>query len=361
MAPAFAGMTTDILVKEMSNRIRDDFLRQAAACDMLGSSFTARVCRLIAERLSDASSFGACVLGWQGHPQNDALPLRVAGGFHALKRMGAAELAAAYPPNEVDDETLWHALEKAIETQDAFLTRFLDSAPQTNEVSRSSAILGGMLHVAERTALPLDVYEIGASAGLNLRFDTYGYELGEVRWGDAASAVRIVSEWQGKLPPLGAALRIVSRKGSDLNPLDASDAAQRERLLSYIWPDQTARFARIEAALEAAARAGTRIEKADAAEWVERELGAPGDKGKTRVLMHTIMWQYLPDATQARIEAAMASAGEGATKDAPLAWLSVEQDEKDKASAGLRLRMWPGGTDEELGRADFHGRWVRWD
>ena len=344
----------------MSNPIRDDFARQALACELLGSPFNARVCRLLGERLNDASSFGARVLGWQGHPQNDALPLRAAGGFHALKRQGDKDLAAAYPPNEVDDETLWRALEKAIARHDAFLTRFLDSAPQTNEVSRSSAILGGMLHVAARTGLPLGVYEIGASAGLNLGFDAYGYELGNARWGDAASAVQIVSEWQGTLPPLHAELRVASRKGSDLNPLDASDAPLRERLLSYIWPDQTARLARIEAALEATARAGTVIEKADAADWVERAFAGEGESGRARVLMHTIMWQYLPDVTQARIEAAMAKAGEGATKDAPLAWLSVEQDEKDKVSASVRLRMWPEGTDEELGRADFHGRWVRW-
>ena len=340
--------------------IRDDFARQALACELLGSPFNARVCRLLGERLDDTSSFGARVLGWQGHPQNDALPLRAAGGFHALKRQGDEGLAAAYPPNEADDETLWRALDKAIADHDAFLTRFLDSAPQTNEVSRSSAILGGMLHIAKRAGLPLDVYEIGASAGLNLGFDAYGYELGNASWGEAASAVQIASEWQGALPPLDAELRVASRKGSDLNPLDASDAVLRERLLSYIWPDQTARLARIEAALAATARAGTSIEKADAGAWVEREFGLAGETGKARVLMHTIMWQYLPGATQSRIEAAMARAGAAATKDAPVAWLWVEQDEKDKASACVRLRMWPEGTDEELGRADFHGRWVRW-
>ncbi|MEP2830180.1 DUF2332 family protein [Parvibaculum sp.] len=344
----------------MSNHIREDFARQALACELLGSPFTSRLCRLLGARLNGNSSFGARVLSWQGHPQNDALPLRVAGGFHALRRQGAVALSAAYPPNEVDDEALWHALDAAIAEHDLFLTRFLDSAPQTNEVSRSSAILGGMLHIAKRTGLPLDLYEIGASAGLNLGFDAYGYELGAARWGDAASAVRIVSEWQGTMPPLDAELRVVSRKGSDLNPLDASDAALRERLLSYIWPDQTARLARIEAALEATARAGTRIEKADAADWVEREFGRPGEKGRARVLMHTIMWQYLAAPTQARIEAAMEKAGEGATKDAPVAWLWVEQDEKENISAGVRLRLWPEGSDEELGRADFHGRWVRW-
>lgn len=344
----------------MPHPIRDDFQRQALACEALGSPFTSRVCRLLGERLSGASSFGARVLGWQGRPDSDALPLRAAGAFHALKRRGDAGLAAAYPPHEVDDEGLWHALNAAIARDDDFLTRFLDSAPQTNEVSRSSAILGAALHVAKRVGLPLDLYEIGASAGLNLGFDAYAYELGTARWGDAASPVKIVSEWQGALPPVDAELRVASRKGSDLNPLDASDAALRERLLSYIWPDQTARRARIEAALKETARAGAKVEQADAADWVEREFAAPGVKGRARVLMHTIMWQYMPRETQARIEAAMERAGTAATQDAPLAWISVEADRKDAMSACVRLRLWPEGSDEELGRADFHGRWVRW-
>jgi hypothetical protein len=343
------------------HRIRDDFQRQALACEALGSPFTSRVCRLLGERLSGTSRFGARVLRWQGRPDSDALPLRAAGGFHALKRRGVAELVAAYPPGEVDDEALWRALEAAIAGHDDFLTGFLDSAPQTNEVSRSSAILGLALHVAERVRLPLDLYEIGASAGLNLGFDAYGYELGETSWGDAASPVKIVSEWQGALPPLDADLRVASRKGSDLSPLDASDAALRERLLSYIWPDQMARLARIEAALKETARTGVRVEKADAADWIEREFAAPGVKGRARVLMHTIMWQYMPRETQARIEAAMERAGAAATKDTPLAWISVEADRKDAMSACVRLRMWPEGTDEELGRADFHGRWVKWE
>ena len=342
------------------HRIRSDFQRQALACEALGSPFTSRVCRLLGERLSGTSRFGAHVLGWQGRPDNDALPLRATGAFHALRRQGEAGLAAAYPPHEVDDEVLWRAMEAAIADKDAFLARFLDSAPQTNEVSRSSAILGAALHVAKRLRLPLDLYEIGASAGLNLGFDAYGYELGETSWGDAASPVKIVSEWQGAPPPLDADLHVASRKGSDLSPLDASDAALRERLLSYIWPDQTARLTRIEAALKETARTGVNVEKADAADWVEREFAAPGVEGRACVLMHTIMWQYMPRETQARIEVAMERAGAAATKDTPLAWISVEADRKDAMSASVRLRMWPEGTDEELGRADFHGRWVRW-
>src|SRR5690606_31809610 len=121
----------------VSDSIRKDFARQALACELLGSPFTSRVCRLLGERLNDTSRFGVRVLGWEGNPQADALPLRAAGGFHALKRQGDAALAKAYPPHEADHETLWAALDAAIATHDDFLHGFLDSAPQTNEVSRS--------------------------------------------------------------------------------------------------------------------------------------------------------------------------------------------------------------------------------
>lgn len=340
--------------------IRADFERQAVGCEWLGSPFTARLCRLLGERLTDASSFGARVYGWSGNPKDDVLPLRVAGAFHALKRGGHAGLAKVYPPHDVDDETLWLAIEGTIAAHDDFLTRFLDSAPQTNEVLRSSAILGLALHVAERTSLPIALYEVGASAGLNLSFDTYDYQLGAHRWGNAASPVKITADWQGTPPPLDAPLSVTFRAGADLNPLDPSDEALRERLLAYIWPDQTARLARIEAALRETAERRIRVERADAADWVERMFAAPGRAKETRLLLHTIAWQYFPEATKARIERAMQRAGEMATPEAPLAWASVEQDEKDITSAVIRLRLWPGGTDEELGRADFHGRWARW-
>lgn len=341
--------------------IRSDFLRQALACEHLGSPFTARVCRVLAEGLNAETRFGQRILGWEGKPANDALPLRATGALNALRRSGRApDLAAVYPPHEADDEALARAIGKTIASYDDFLAGFLDSAPQTNEVARSNAILGLALHVAKRTGLPLSVHEIGSSAGLNLGFDAYAYELETARWGDAGAAVTIAARWEGALPPLDAKLTVAARKGCDLNPLDAGDAAARERLLAYIWPDQTARLARIEAALSFAARSGVTVEKADAADWVERHFAGEGKKGEVRLLMHTIVWQYLPTETQARIEAAMKRAGAHATKDAPVAWISVEADGKDAASAGVRLRLWPEGSDEELGRADFHGRWARW-
>ena len=341
--------------------IPDAFRRQAVAYRHLGSPFTARVCEALADGLTRETGFGARILGWEGNPVNDALALRAAGALNALARSGGcAGLAAAYPPHEVDDDVLRDVIAAAMAGHDDFLTCFLDSAPQTNEVARSNALLGGALHIAAATGMPLAIHEIGSSAGLNLVFDRYAYELGAARWGAADAAVTISADWSGDLPPLDAPLRVAARAGCDINPLDA--VRDRERLLAYIWPDQRARLARIAAALTEAARTGVAVEKADAGEWVERHFGHAGERGIVRVLMHTIVWQYLPAATQARIEAAMARAGAAATEDAPVAWLRAEPDKIDKLSAAVTLTLWPDGEGETrtLGRTDFHGRWTKW-
>lgn len=348
----------------LADDIREAFFRQGKGCKALGSPFTGRVCTLLGERLDEASAFGSRILNWSGNLRGDALALRAAGGLNALARSGkCAELSAVYPPHEVDDETLWSAIHGAIEVHDRFLHDYLDSPPQTNEVARSGSLLGGALHVAAKTGLPLDLYEIGSSAGLNLGFDRYHYTLGERSWGSKDEGVEIVQEWQGPLPPLDAKLAIRHRQGCDQNPLDPSTEETRERLLSYCWPDQSARIARLQAALLSMARSGPRIVKADAADWVEAQFAAPPEPGVTRVLMHSIVWQYLPANVQDRISTVMEKAGAAATADAPVAWLRVEPDDSvphPQPHAEVLLTLWPSGETHVLGHADFHGRFTHW-
>lgn len=335
------------------------FEGQAAACRNLGSPLTALVCDTLARRLDERSGFGRRILSWNGRPKADALPLRAAGALHFLARSGEAPLLArAYPPNETDETALEDAIHAAIADHDAFLTSFLDSPPQTNEAARSAVILGGALIVARETGLPLRTYEIGASAGLNLHFDRYSYELGSARWGDAAADVRLSCAWSGAAPSLDAPLRVIDRAGCDIKPLDPRNRADRERLLAYVWPDQAERLTRMERALAHAARRGERVASAEAADWLERRLSA-SRTDCVRVLLHTIVWQYLPSQTKARLSSLIESTGAAATCDSPFAWLRMEAD-GDPASAAVTLTIWPDGRERRLGRADFHGRWAEW-
>jgi hypothetical protein len=342
-------------------RTREAFRRQAVACRSLGSPFTADLCELLAERLDGSTDFGRRILDWPGDPVADALALRAAGALHGLVRSGrAAALALVYPPHDPPSDALWGALRPALSDHQGFLAAFLDSAPQTNEVKRCAALLGGCLMIAAWTGHPLNLLEIGSSAGLNLALDRYRYDLGAVAWGSSDAPVLIRSAWQGDPPPLDAPLIVASRRGCDIRPLDPALPADRERLLSYIWPDQVDRLATTAAALDDSARAGQRVEGADAADWIEARLAAQPAPGHARVVMHSIVWQYLPAAVQARIALCVDEAGRAATREAPLAWLRMEPDDAGEG-AGLRLTLWPDGRDERLGRADFHGRWVRWD
>jgi hypothetical protein len=349
----------------LTGAVADHFRVQAAACRRLGSPFTGHLCERLVALLDRGSEVGRRVAGWPGSPGGDALALRLCGGLHALVRSGRdAGLAAVYPPAPVPAPGFDAALLDAIAAHDAWLAAFLDSAPQTNEVGRSGVLLGGLLTVAARTGLPLEILEIGCSAGLNLLFDRHRYRLGERRgWGSPAAPLTLSCEWRGEIPPLDAPLVVAARRGSDIAPIDPGDPAARARLLGYIWPDQPERLARIGAALALAAREGPQVERAEAADWVEAILDRPGPPGRARVLMHSIVWRYLPRPTQARIGAAIARAGEEADAHEPLAWLRLEPDGPSESPAIL-LDIWPraldGGRKRLLGRGDWHGRWAEW-
>jgi hypothetical protein len=344
-----------------TDRVLQQFESQAKASDELGSPFTARLCRLLAKRLDLSSRFGRRILEWGGDPFPDNVALRACGAIHALSRSGwEPALASTYPPHPLNDNNLWAAIADALQHNDAFLTERLSSPPQTNEVARSGWILGAMLHLASVTRTPLEILEIGASAGLNLAFDEYRYELGEGRvWGSATAPLTVECAWRGSTPPLDAPLSVVGRSGCDLRPIDPSNADDRARLISYVWADQLHRLHRVEAALAHAAAHHRTVDRADAADWLDEKLAAPQLPGITRVVLHTIVWDYVPAAAKARIETLLTETGAAATRERPFARISVESD-STPGSARIDLTVWPGGRTVTLGRGDFHGRWAEW-
>jgi hypothetical protein len=337
------------------------FETQAENCDRLGSPFTAHLCRRLVVILDDSTALGRAVSGWPLDPAGSALALRLCGALHGAARTGRAPaLARLYPPDGDTGPALDAALRATIAERGGDLVGLIESAPQTNEVARSAILLGGLLTIAAETGLPLALNEIGASAGLNLHPDCYAYELGQGhRWGPPDAPLTIACDWRGAIPPLDAALEIASRAGSDLTPIDAADTAAHDGLLAYIWPDQPDRLQRTAAAMAHAAAHPVALERADAADWSEARLAAPPRHGVTRVLMHSIAWQYFSEATQGRVDAAMARAGADATREAPLAWLRFEPD-GIRATAAILLTLWPGGETRALGRGDYHGRFADW-
>ena len=343
--------------------VRQAFRAQAEAGAARGSPFTALLARTLGRILDRETEVGRRVLEWQGRPgaRGDSVPLRLAGGLHALVRRGRLpRLAALYPPHRPPaEEALASAVGEALRDAEGDLLPWLDRPPQTNEPLRSAPLMAGLLVIAACTrGKPFALYEAGASAGLLLVLDRYHHRLGETEAGVRHSPVVIAPEWEGD-SPAAAKLTIQSRRGSDLDPLDVTKDEHRERLLAYVWPDQAERLARVEAAMALAARDPPRIDRADAAEWVERTISPEPEPGIVRVLMHAVALQYAPEETRARVAAHAARVGERASDEAPFAWLRFEADPYDEEGR-LRLNLWPDGEEAELALGDTHAECLRW-
>jgi hypothetical protein len=345
---------------ERHAEIERAFRRQGRFCGEMGSPLYADWLARCADDYAAGGRVARLVEGWQGHPVLDNLPLRLLGAAHFLALAGDAPELAAFLPSaggRFEPEPAWRALARLFDRSGERIRGHLAEQIQTNEVRRSCALLGGFLALAREGGLPLALREIGASAGLNLCFDRYRYALGAARWGPAEAEVALDCEWRGAAPDLSGALRVASRAGCDVAPIDLADRAARLRLESFFWPDQTDRLARLRAACDAALAASVRVERMRAGDWLARELAAP-IPGATLVLFHSVMWTYVPAEERDRIGALLDEAGARATRTAPLGWLRMEGVTLEHAE--IRLRTWPGGEDRLLGRCQFHGAWVEW-
>ena len=334
---------------------------QGGACASMGSALSAALLERAGDDWLAGGPTRALLAPWEDERLKPlfeaAVPLRLLAAWRELALSGAdREVAEAYA--RLDAEAIWPAVSEAMVAHRDRLAAFMTHEPQTNEVRRSIALLGGFLAIAARTELPLRCFEIAASAGLNLSWDRYRYELGGAGWGDPAAKVRIDTEWSGALPPLDAAARVVERAACDRRPTDLADPDQRRRLVSYIWPDQPERLARLEAAIDVALANGVRVEAADALEWVQARVRP--QTGAATVLYHSVFWTYMSADQQAALAAAIEATGAQAAPDAPFAWLRMEPQPDNIATMDVRLTLWPGGEERLLAQSHPHAAWVRW-
>jgi hypothetical protein len=331
---------------------------QAEACARLGSPLYAALLSRAADDV-EAGGVIARVIGDRPATNASALALRLMGAVHRLVLEGQAPaLGRTYPSagGHADPEAAWPAFVAVVEERFDAVEAGLDRPVQTNEVGRAGALVGGFLEVARMTGLPLRIFEVGASAGLNLRWDRFLYEARGATWGWAESPVRLCSYNSDRALPFDVEARVVDRAGCDAAPVDATTEDGRLTLLSYVWPDQIHRLRLLRAALEVAAAMPVLVEKADAIAWTT-DRWRPERRTAT-VLYHSIVMQYLADDRRAAFKHLVRSRGgaEG-TADAPLAWLRFEPVGEE---AAVRLTVWPGGVDRTLAWSSFHGQHVRW-
>ena len=349
---------------EGEDRIRQAFRLQAQYCADLGSPLTARLCKLFADRLDRKTAVGDFVFSWPGDAtaSGDSVPLRLCGAINHLAITGRNEaLRANYPPNsdptKLDDNAFWALIHDALERHGEAIIAFLANAPQTNEVRRSVALIPAYHVISKHFGLPLAIRELGASAGLNLHAHLYGLKTAKQYIGAKHAPLVLEPEWRGQ-EPATSEVAIDSVAGCDLAPMDVTKDEIALRQLAYIWPDQFERVKLIRLAIEFSGQTGIVPQKADAIDWLEQELKTQ-EQSRVLTVQHTIAWQYFPEAAKQRGEALLSEYGSKATHDKPMARISMEND-GELNGARIQLTVWPDGAVHELGRVDFHGRWVDW-
>lgn len=219
---------------------------------------------------------------------------------------------------------------------------------QTNVVKRALALKYGLATIGRWVNRPVHLIEVGASAGLLLRFDRYGYTLGGRRFGERESPVQIDVEWRSEqpVPDLDRTPPLASVTGIDLHPLDASSMADRQWLEALVWPENRYEATLLHEALSLVAADPPSIHPGDAINLCPA-LAASLPPGQPRVVFHSMTRMHVPPDRLDQFDAAIDQFG----GDGPLYRLSLE------GQGELFLRG-PDGSHTQLARLGGRIEWI---
>jgi hypothetical protein len=192
----------------------------------------------------------------------------------------------------------------------------LSRTTQTNEPARCAVLLPLLAQLPQ----PLALLEVGASAGLCLLLDHYGYDYGNVRIdptvsGDGRAPV-LSCKVSGAVPIPKAIPRIMWRAGLDLSPIDVRSQDDVAWLESLVWPGQDERATRLHAAISIAQRDPPSVVRGDLRTDLPR-LAATAPKDATLVVLHTAVLGYvLPQSAREQFAATV--------KETEAEWISNE-------------------------------------
>jgi hypothetical protein len=330
---------------------------QAMWCRQLGSPLYGSLLERVADDYRRGGPVYDAIRDHEELPSGAAFGLRLMGGVHRVALLGEVPgLARCYPScgGTADEEAAWDALRALAADRPAEFRSGLYRPVQTNEVGRSAALICGFLYVAEFTQLPLALLEIGASAGLNLRWDHFRYDAPRWTWGDPTAALTLTTITDP--PPFNTLVTVVERAGCDAAPVDPTTEEGRLTLVSYVWADQVERLKLLRAGLEVARRVPATVERRKAVEWTREQL-ANRRSDATTIVYHSVVWDYLTNDEQVELTEVIQTAARDADPAAPVGWLSFEPGQP---RFEVRLRLWPGDLDVVVADAGPHGADVRW-
>ena len=249
-----------------------------------------------------------------------------------------------------------------VEHLDEIRTTMLERRTQTNEVGRCATLLPLLAQLPP----PLALLEVGASAGLCLLPDRYGYDYDGRRIGPRESPVQLRCHVTGPAPIPAELPEVAWRAGVDLNPLDVHDRDDVRWLEALVWPGQPERVARLRAAVHLAQEEQLRIVRGD----LNQELAgvaaqAPADA--TLVVFHSAVLVYLSPEDRTRFQEQV--------RRLPGHWVANEDpavlpEAAGRVGRGQAGRGRPQGEragfllaldgDSPIGYTAPHGQWLDW-
>ncbi len=224
---------------------------------------------------------------------------------------------------------------------------------QTNEAARCATLLP----VLAKLKQPLALLEVGASAGLCLYPDRYGYDYEEHCIAPPTPEAPVFRCTVNAATPIPTRnVEVAWRAGLDLNPLDCRDEGDARWLQALVWPGEGIRERQLAQALAIARADPPHIVAGD----LRRDLpalAAQAPSDATLVIFHSAVLNYVSDPAQraAFVDVVRATGAEWIAQEDPDIFASDNQ------------RSWPAGSffqlthnGKLLGRAESHGAQLHW-
>lgn len=276
-----------------------------------------------------------------------------------LTRAPDAPLAAFYPgltPQPRPAQAAPPAFRRfCLERADALRPILRRRAVNTNEPARAALLRPGFAVALGELTGPVQLVEVGASAGLVLLWPHFAVDPGDGRppVGPAAPGLTLSCRMSGTPPLALDPARIAGLQGLEREPLDPADPDDADWLRALIWPEQLDRAARLDAALALARRQPPRVRYGDALDLLPR-LAAELPAGEALVVHHQFTLNQFPDEARARLHAQLAETA----RVRPVRRIGLEWSGRDRAAI-LEIAA-PDETPRRLARCDPHGAWLEW-
>ena len=225
---------------------------------------------------------------------------------------------------------------------------------QTNEIRRCSYLMPAFGVIAnENPGRPLAQIDVGASAGLNLLWDSYRYRYSDgSSYGPERSGVLIEAETRTPMPGIPDRFPQVSfRTGIDLSPVDLSDDEEYRWMTALVWPDHTDRAELLAAARSIWLETPPEVLAGDAVAVLPGVLSRVPDDAVLCVFHCHTLNQFPVEARSAFYEVLMRESERRTVYHVP--------------SEGERMSvdriMGRRSTTIISARRNAHGRWIEWD